>query len=85
MRPARGHRHRFEFNHHYKQTFEDAGMKISGSSPDGFLAEAVELSQKLHPWFIATQFHPEFASSPLKPHKLFVHFIASSLLYSNIR
>ena len=77
------HRHRFEFNHHYKQTFEDAGMKVSGSSPDGFLAEAVELSQKLHPWFIATQFHPEFASSPLKPHKLFVHFITSSLLYSN--
>lgn len=67
------HRHRYEFNNSYRQQLEKAGLTISGTTPDGKLVEIIEL--KDHPFFIATQFHPEFLSRPLAPHPLFVAFI----------
>ena len=63
------HRHRYEFNNSYKQTFLDSGYKISGTSPDGRLVELIELTN--HPYFLACQYHPEFLSRPGKPHPLF--------------
>jgi CTP synthase len=71
------HRHRFEVNNRYRQTLEAAGMLLSGQSPDGRLVEIVELRD--HPWFVASQFHPEFKSRPDRPHPLFDGFIASAL------
>jgi len=67
------HRHRYEVNNDYREQLENNGMKISGTSPDGKLVEAIEL--KNHPFFIATQFHPEFISRPLCPHPIFLAFI----------
>ena len=69
------HRHRYEFNLKYKDKFEKAGMKISGTSPDGKLVEAIELDKKQHPFFIGVQFHPEYQSRPLNPHPIFLGFI----------
>jgi len=71
------HRHRFEVNNAYRQTLEAAGMELSGQSPDGRLVEIVELRD--HPWFVASQFHPEFKSRPDRPHPLFDGFIASAI------
>ncbi|MBF8290873.1 MAG: synthase, partial [Chloroflexi bacterium] len=71
------HRHRFEVNNRFRQTLEAAGMILSGQSPDGRLVEIVEL--KDHPYFIASQFHPEFKSRPERPHPLFDGFIAAAL------
>ena len=68
------HRHRFEVNNRYRQTLEGAGMLLSGQSPDGRLVEIVELRD--HPWFVASQFHPEFKSRPERPHPLFDGFVA---------
>ena len=68
------HRHRFEVNNRYRQTLEAAGMILSGQSPDGRLVEIVELRD--HPWFVASQFHPEFKSRPERPHPLFDGFVA---------
>lgn len=73
------HRHRYEFNVKYKDVFEKAGMKIVGVSPDKKLVEAIELDQKIHPFFVGVQFHPEYKSRPLKPHPLFLTFIRSCL------
>ena len=70
------HRHRYEVNIVYKETFEKNGMIFSGLSPDGELPEIIEL--KNHPWFIGVQFHPEFKSRPLSPHPLFSSFIKAS-------
>ena len=67
------HRHRYEFNNEYRETLEAAGLVISGTTPDGKLVEIIEL--KDHPYFVASQFHPEFQSRPLSPHPLFVGFI----------
>lgn len=67
------HRHRYEFNNQYRERLEKAGLVISGTSPDGQLVEIIEL--KDHPFFVATQFHPEFKSHPFNPHPLFVSFI----------
>lgn len=67
------HRHRFEFNNQYRKQLEDAGLVISGQSPDGSLVEIVEL--KDHPFMVASQFHPEFLSRPGKPHPLFSAFV----------
>jgi len=75
------HRHRFEFTNKYKEELEKAGLVFSGSSPDGKLIEAIELPSNVHPWFVATQFHPEFKSQPLKPHPLFRDFIAQAVVY----
>ncbi|MBC8160975.1 MAG: CTP synthase [Roseiflexaceae bacterium] len=70
------HRHRFEFNNKYRPLLERAGLVISGQSPDGRLVEIIEL--KNHPWFVATQFHPEFLSRPNCPHPLFRDFVAAA-------
>ncbi len=70
------HRHRFEYNNTYREQMEQAGMIISGTSPDGTLVEMVEL--KNHPFFIAGQFHPEFKSRPDRPAPLFVAFVNAS-------
>ncbi|MBI5774498.1 MAG: CTP synthase [Verrucomicrobia bacterium] len=69
------HRHRYEFNNAYREKFEDAGFTFSGTSPDGKLVEIIEL--KDHPFFVASQFHPEFLSKPNAPHPLFKGFIAA--------
>ena len=71
------HRHRFEVNNRYRAMLESAGMILSGQSPDGRLVEIVELRD--HPWFVASQFHPEFRSRPERPHPLFDGFIAAAL------
>jgi CTP synthase len=69
------HRHRYEVNNDYKKLLEKNGLIISGTSPDGKLAEAIELPENVHPFFVATQFHPEYKSQPLKPHPLFIAFM----------
>ncbi|MDZ4719174.1 MAG: CTP synthase [Roseiflexaceae bacterium] len=70
------HRHRFEFNNTYRHLFEQEGMVISGQSPDGRLVEIIELAK--HPWYVGTQFHPEFLSRPNRPHPLFRDFVAAA-------
>jgi CTP synthase len=70
------HRHRYEFNNKYREQFEKAGFVISGTSPDGKLVEAIEL--KDHPFFVGTQFHPEYISRPLTPHPIFVEFLKTA-------
>jgi CTP synthase len=70
------HRHRFEFNCLYEPALAEAGMRVSGRSPDGKFVEIAELAS--HPWFIAVQFHPEFQSRPLRPHPLFASFVEAS-------
>ena len=71
------HRHRYEFNNKYKEQLKAAGLVISGTSPDGELVEIAEI--KDHPWFLGCQFHPEFKSTPRKPHPLFTAFIGAAL------
>ena len=71
------HRHRYEFNNDYKIILEDAGLVLSGMSPDGDLVETIEI--KDHPFFIGVQFHPEFKSRPNRPHPLFNRFIESAI------
>jgi CTP synthase len=70
------HRHRYEFNREYEETLTAAGLKISGSTPDGTYVEMVELPN--HPHFIGCQFHPEFKSKPLEPHPLFRTFVGAA-------
>ena len=70
------HRHRFEFNNAYRDDFEKAGMVFSGISPDGKLVEIAELAD--HPYMVASQFHPEFLSRPMKPHPLFVGLLKAA-------
>jgi CTP synthase len=74
------HRHRYEFNNAYRNLFLEAGYRVSGTSPDGRLVEIIELSN--HPFFIASQFHPEFQSRPSSPHPLFQGLIDASLANS---
>jgi CTP synthase len=71
------HRHRYEFNNKYRAQMEAAGFCVSGTSPDGELVEMIEV--KGHPFYIASQFHPEFLSKPTRPHPLFEGFIRASL------
>jgi len=71
------HRHRFEVSNRFRPALEAAGMVLSGVSPDGRLVEIVELRD--HPWFVASQFHPEFKSRPERPHPLFHGFVATAL------
>src|SRR6202162_3441023 len=70
------HRHRYEFNREYEETMGAAGLRISGSTPDGTYVEIVEIPG--HPFFIGCQFHPEFKSKPLEPHPLFKEFVGAS-------
>jgi CTP synthase len=71
------HRHRFEFNNSYLKDFEDAGMIATGKNPETGLVEIVEIPG--HPWFVGTQFHPEYKSTVDNPHPIFVAFIQATL------
>jgi CTP synthase len=71
------HRHRYEVNNAFREPLAEAGMTISATSPDGDLVEMIELSD--HPWFLATQFHPELKSRPNHPHPLFASFIQAAM------
>ena len=71
------HRHRYEFNNTFRETLEQAGLLISGTSPDGYIVETVELPG--YPFYVGVQFHPEFKSRPNKPHPLFVSFVKACL------
>lgn len=71
------HRHRYEFNNEYRKELLNAGLEITGLSPDDRLVEIVEV--KDHPWFMATQFHPELKSRPNRPHPLFRDFVKAAL------
>lgn len=70
------HRHRYEYNNDFRETLQDKGLVISGTTPDNFLVEIVELPN--HPWFIGCQFHPEFKSRPNNAHPLFVSFVKAA-------
>jgi len=71
------HRHRYEFNNKYRDQLEEKGMIIAGESTIEPLVEIIELSRKIHPFFISVQFHPEYKSRPLSPHPLFLEFLES--------
>lgn len=71
------HRHRYELNNGYRELLVESGLQLSGLSPDGELVEVVELPN--HPWFVGTQFHPEFKSRPTRPHPLFVSFVKAAI------
>ncbi|HEX6310362.1 MAG TPA: CTP synthase [Acidimicrobiia bacterium] len=72
------HRHRYEVNNKYRRTLTDAGLVASGTSPDDRLVEFIELPETVHPFFVATQAHPEFKSRPDRPHPLFAAFVAAA-------
>ena len=76
------HRHRYEVNMKYENQLKQAGMLISGKSPDGKLPEIVEIPE--HPWFIGVQFHPELKSKPFAPAPLFVSFVAAAVKQSRL-
>lgn len=73
------HRHRYEVNNYYREELAKHGMILSGISPDGRIVEMIELKREDHPWFVATQAHPEFKSRPNRPHPLFAGFIKASI------
>lgn len=77
------HRHRFEFNNHYREMYEAKGMRFSGLSPDGRLVEIAEMDN--HPFMVGTQFHPEFLSRPNRPHPLFQAFVKAAHVYDQQR
>jgi CTP synthase len=71
------HRHRYEFNNEYRELLESKGLVISGTSPDGLLVEAIELPKEKHPFFVATQYHPELKTRFLESHPIFLGFLNS--------
>ena len=71
------HRHRYEFNNKYRKELTDAGLVLAGTLPDDSLVEIVEVPD--HPWFVASQFHPELKSRPNNPHPLFRDFVTAAL------
>jgi CTP synthase len=73
------HRHRYEVNNAYRDILEQAGLVCSGLSPDGRLVEFVELPRDTHPFFVATQAHPEFLSRPTRPHPLFGGLVTAAI------
>ncbi len=75
------HRHRFEVNNAYREQLTEAGLKISGLSPDERLVEMVELPEDVHPWFVASQAHPEFKSRPTTPAPLFREFVRAAIAH----
>jgi len=77
------HRHRYEVNPEYVEKLEKAGFVFSGKSPDGVLMEIAELPKDVHPFFLGTQFHPEFLARPLSPHPLFSAFIKAAKARNN--
>ncbi|MCK4635249.1 MAG: CTP synthase [Candidatus Moranbacteria bacterium] len=72
------HRHRYEVNPEFVEKLEEAGLVFSGKSPNGELMEIMELPMSVHPFYLATQFHPEFQSAPLSPHPLFISFVKAA-------
>ena len=72
------HRHRYEVNPRLRIRLEQAGLRASGTTPDGRLVEIIELPRRKHPFFLATQFHPEFASRPLAPSPVFLGFVGAA-------
>jgi CTP synthase len=77
------HRHRYEVNNAYRDRLAKAGLVFSGTSPDGHLVEFVELPREEHPYFVATQAHPEFKSRPTRAHPLFRSFVAAAVQYAS--
>ncbi|MCL5290662.1 MAG: CTP synthase [Firmicutes bacterium] len=77
------HRHRYELNNNYRKQLADQGLVISGTLPDGYLVEIIELPD--HPWFLATQFHPEFKSRPNRPHPLFRDFLGAAVRHRELK
>ena len=77
------HRHRYEVNGAYRQRLEEAGLRVSGTSPDGGLVEFVELPAEVHPFYVATQAHPELRSRPLHPHPLFAGLVGAALEHAD--
>ena len=77
------HRHRFEFSNAFREKLTDAGLVLSGQSPDGSLVEIVEVAD--HPWFLGCQFHPEFKSRPTDPHPLFASFVEAAIGVADAR
>ena len=77
------HRHRYEFNNEYRNRFEKNGMRLAGINPEEDLVEIIEL--KDHPWFVGVQFHPEYKSTVMNPHPLFVDFVKASLAYKKAK
>ena len=75
------HRHRYEVNNDFREILTENGMKLSGVSPDGRIVEMCEIPA--HPWFLATQAHPELKSRPNRPHPLFKGFVGAALKYQN--
>ncbi|OGC51784.1 CTP synthase [candidate division WWE3 bacterium RIFCSPLOWO2_01_FULL_39_13] len=73
------HRHRFEFNNKYREILSKNGLVFSGTSPDGYFVEFVELPRSVHPFFVGTQGHPEYKSRPLAPHPLFIDFLKAGI------
>ncbi|MGI5237701.1 CTP synthase [Dactylosporangium sp. CA-139066] len=76
------HRHRYEVNNAYRDAMQQAGLRISGTSPDGRLVEFVELDREQHPFFVATQAHPELKSRPTRAHPLFAAFVGAAVAYN---
>jgi CTP synthase len=74
------HRHRYEFNDAYLKQLTDAGLKVTGVNPKTGLVEIVEVED--HPWFVAVQYHPEYKSTVLTPHPLFIDFVDAALQYT---
>ena len=73
------HRHRYEFNNDYREEYERAGMKCVGTNPDTELVEIVEIPTLK--WYVGTQFHPEYSSTVLKPHALFLDFVKAAIAH----
>jgi CTP synthase len=79
------HRHRYEVNNLLRPRIEEAGLVVAGTSPDGRLVEAVELPESVHPFYVASQYHPEFKSRPDRPSPLFNGFVGAALLHARDR
>jgi CTP synthase len=75
------HRHRYEVNNHLRKQLEKAGLVFSGTTPDERLVEITELSREVHPFYVASQFHPEFKSRPDRPSPLFREFVGAAFRY----
>jgi len=78
------HRHRYEVNNHLRRRLESAGLICSGTSPDERLVEAIELEAAVHPFYVASQYHPEFKSRPERPAPLFREFVGAALERSQV-
>ena len=76
------HRHRYEVNNHLRKRLQTAGLICSGTTPDERLVEAIELSQDDHPFYVASQYHPEFKSRPERPAPLFREFVGAALTHA---